>query len=489
VGGKRAITATKVKFAKSTVYFTLAASEAQLASRPVKRLILDEEDKFPRSTKNEGSPQDQAKRRTRTYRDAITIRASTPTRKRGPIWTALQRSDWRKWFVPCLTCGHYAPWEFSQVIFPERVVKDGGRQESLEEWAQRIDNGADAGYACAECGAVARGRGAQTEMNRRGEWRPTRVGNRGVVGFQTSSLTSPDVTWSEFAVRFLEAKAEERRGWPEKMRDFRLHDLAEPWEPARVAMEEDAVVSRTVALRAGIVPRFHRVLGVGIDCQDDRVYVVLMSGAPDPLSLHVVAYAELRGPLDAALAAAEDFAVDRAFPDESKESRMVNAALADSGDWHHQPVVYTWTSRSKRRFPLKGASKALGGGALVRRNTNKKADHKGKLVNVCPLGTGRMLDTLLAAPPLAQPGTGLGITFCAEAGEDEEFQRQVVSEEYDEDSDGYVMREGYLENHFRDACRYAMAALAVAGVFRGRGQGKRRAKMRPKWKPGAGGRR
>jgi len=90
-----------------TLFFAGSNSPAALASKPIRYLFLDETDKYPRFSGREASPIKLARHRTRTYWNRKIIKISTPTTKDGYIYQEYQKSDKRRYYVPCPHCGNY----------------------------------------------------------------------------------------------------------------------------------------------------------------------------------------------------------------------------------------------------------------------------------------------------------------------------------------------------------------------------------------------
>lgn len=83
-----------------------ANSPANLASRPIRYLLLDEVDKYPEQTKREARAVNLAIERTATYEQFRKIlEFSTPTVENGYINSAYQDGDQRKYHLPCAECG------------------------------------------------------------------------------------------------------------------------------------------------------------------------------------------------------------------------------------------------------------------------------------------------------------------------------------------------------------------------------------------------
>lgn len=488
VAGKRSITQKKMRCLRSTVYFAIASSEPQLASRTVKYVLTDEEDKFPVSTRHEGAPTDQAKKRQRTWkgRSPKRVRVSTPTHPRGPIWRALRQSDWRVWEVPCLACGEFDRWRMERIVFPERGVRggqhttearshgEGKERESLGDWATRIENGeGEVGYRCGACGAVALGEREQRRMNARGRWRPTQPQYRRRVGFQGPSLMGA-TSWRDWAVEFLRAKEAERFGNLEPMKVFRNHEEAEPFVPPAHVVEEEAVAARAVDVAPGWVPEGFECVTVGADLQGDRLVWVALAWKAEPLCGHVLDFGVIEGRPAVSLAKFGTEVVGRVWRGREWEG-LARAVGVDAGWGMYAVDVYRFALEAGRHvFPVKGESRPLGGGAVVKRSVaagkgRERSEHGGRLILVCPRAANDRLARLMEEDPLREEevlGSRGGLSFCRRVLEDGQFQREWVSEERNDRGD-WVLREGFLANHFRDAGRYGLAMAALVGVFKG----------------------
>ena len=80
----------QLSFRDMWLYLTGANSPADLSSKPIKNLFLDEVDKYPGATKKEADPISLAKERTKTFFNRKIFMASTPTLRTGchrPAWS------------------------------------------------------------------------------------------------------------------------------------------------------------------------------------------------------------------------------------------------------------------------------------------------------------------------------------------------------------------------------------------------------------------
>ena len=92
--------ALEQQFRDATLTFIGSNSPPNLASRPAGLLIMDETDKFATATERESSAVALAGNRTKSYTNALRVKASTPTVPDGEIWSAFLAGDQRYYFVP-----------------------------------------------------------------------------------------------------------------------------------------------------------------------------------------------------------------------------------------------------------------------------------------------------------------------------------------------------------------------------------------------------
>ncbi len=97
---------------KSPVYWMGANSPGRLASKPIRRLILDEVDKYPQKfgadkERREAGAAALAEQRTKTFRQAGLAKIvvfSTPTTDTGEVWKRYEQGDKRALYVRCHAC-------------------------------------------------------------------------------------------------------------------------------------------------------------------------------------------------------------------------------------------------------------------------------------------------------------------------------------------------------------------------------------------------
>lgn len=119
-------TVMKKNFPGGHITIVGANSPSSLASRPIKVLLADEIDRYPKSAGTEGDPLDLAKKRQTTFWDYKTVMVSTPTIKGDSrIEDAYLLSTQEEWNVPCPECGAYQPflWENVKVNYEDGTIE------------------------------------------------------------------------------------------------------------------------------------------------------------------------------------------------------------------------------------------------------------------------------------------------------------------------------------------------------------------------------
>lgn len=299
----------------ATVHLTGGNSPAQVSSRPIRYVLLDEVDKYPpEALRGEADIVSLAMQRQKTYWNRQAVMISTPTTPTGLIHRHFQRGDMREYEVPCPKCGAYSRLRWQNVKWPE------GRPDL-------------AAVHCPECGE------AWSEHERRaavraGRWKSHRADGEaeaGVVSFHLPSLLAMWVTPADLAVKFVRIKAD-----PVALQDFVNSDLAEPYIPvdARVTNEQLRAREGDYDEGARRWPECDEVVVYGgVDVQQDYLVAVLRQYRREDAGSALVWRGTLRtfAELDAVLSQyhAEACCVDARY----RSDEVYEAALRYPGIW------------------------------------------------------------------------------------------------------------------------------------------------------------
>jgi phage terminase large subunit GpA-like protein len=195
---------TEMQFTNCTVKLVGSNSEANLASRPVRYLFCDEVDKWPDSNSVEAPSLELALARTNFYKSiSKTVLASTPTVSTGAIWKQYLSGSQHRLHLQCPSCGYGQPLSFDQISWSEDLRDPDGNwdYEGVKESSV---------YLCKECGIPweqSSRRQLIEEAARKGRWIAENLhAPREHRSCHVSSLYSPQLSWGEIAVLFLQKK-------------------------------------------------------------------------------------------------------------------------------------------------------------------------------------------------------------------------------------------------------------------------------------------
>lgn len=264
------VTKLEYRMDRMILYFSGSNSPADLASRPIRYLFMDEIDKYPKFSGREADPIKLASERQKTFWNKKTVKVSTPTTRDGYISREYEKSDQRKFYVPCPYCGVYQVLSFSQIMWPKH-----------ERSVEKIKNERLAWYECMDCGQRIADY-LKPKMLEDGHWVPKdcEIDRNGHVseeevkskhrGFWINSLYSPWLTWSDIAAEFLKSK-----DFIELLMNFVNSWLAEVWEEKIEETTVNRVWSLSCDYAEGFVPDEAVVLTAGVDVQKNHFYYVI----------------------------------------------------------------------------------------------------------------------------------------------------------------------------------------------------------------------
>lgn len=271
----------KINFDRCVLYFRGAQSPSDLASVPVRWLLCDELDKWPRWVGREASPLDLAEERTRTFHNFKVYKDSTPTTREGLIYREFLKGDQRRFWVPCPTCERYQVLRFQQIKWDKAI-----RTELDMKAARRAQ------YECEHCHDWIRDE-SKGWMLARGVWVPEAAGDGndvivdGVLDWTDDPKTdhrsyhiwagySPWLCWWEIAAKFLDAK-----GDPAKMMNFTNSWLGEIFEEKVEDPKPELVKRCRTDYQLGQVPEGVRVVVAGVDVQKRYLPFVIRGWGPN----------------------------------------------------------------------------------------------------------------------------------------------------------------------------------------------------------------
>lgn len=352
----------RLAFESMTVVFASSRSKSATKMRPIGLLFRDELDDIPEDAR------ERAAKRTDTFPNHKIVDTSTPSLEGQGIDQGYQRSDRRRFWVPCPLCGAY------QVLRWNGLRWEGKMAADLRRITETV------GYECERCRAriAEHHKGA---MLRAGRWAKhnQQVIEGGVVtgepddrvtpgqhaGFWINQIYSPFVPWARIAHEWVE-----HRGAPPA--DWVNHVLAEPYYERGHRVEVAQLRRHLIDLdkggyRRGTLTRGALSVTASIDLQQDRMYVEWLAWGEKAAENWLVDYAEIPAPMSdpVATARAVDGVLDRAFtvpadhPLYSLLKGRIQTAVAviDSGQGKRTAEVYRLClARPSRLRAAKGVS-------------------------------------------------------------------------------------------------------------------------------------
>jgi len=330
-----------------------ANSEAGLAARPCRYILLDECSLYPEQTQSGANPINSAMERQKTIWNKKTLLVSTPKYEDGQITRERKSCDVTyRYYVPCPYCGAMQILAFPNIKWPKEISSD-----SLT-YAQEVWESAY--YECTQCHAKIYNN-QRPMMLASGEWRPDQPPNPSLIirskGYHLSSLYSPFLTWGDIAEKFIKSK-----DYPDLLKDFINFWLAEVWVETIHRKEEADILSHKIDLPPLTVPQQAIVLTLGADVQKDGIYYIVRAWAADYTSW-LIRYGYLMSWDNFAQIIFEDI-----YPGESGAGFKIWRAAIDTGgsEGPDETVsiteeVYTWLRDHSQgvAFGVKGASRSL----------------------------------------------------------------------------------------------------------------------------------
>lgn len=371
------------------------------ARRSVRIAIADDCDRFPPVIADEGDPADLLVNRTTTFHDALAIFVSTPTLKHGRIDTLYQRSDRRRYFLACPSCGHEDSLSWSDpahfhVVYEEREPET-------------------ARLACPACGE------RLTEADRRAMvraaalapdagWRPTRPastgpGEAGLAGFHVPSLLSTlgSVTLSTLVGEWLGAQAKGK----ESLRVFINTKLAEGWEDRTTRIEPHVLLARREAYGPdGVeVPAAAVCLTAGVDVQADRFELQVIGWAPAGVRF-VVDYRVIPGdPKQVETRGRLLEALGRRYVHATGHQLPILATCVDTGYATEEMYDFVLQYQARRLYATKGWA-GRSGQPIVGKASEKRYGRSPRPVRLYPVNVDDAKADILSS--VSQPVDGPG---------------------------------------------------------------------------------
>ena len=343
----KASTTYEKRYGASSLTLALASSTADLRSKSVRKVWLDEIDEYADDLDGQGSPFDMVEARQESFlQDGSWKRAyvSTPTIKGGShIERYWEGSDKRKWFVKCPHCRDETG-ENSEFVF-----EFGPNFRYTEEWPFR------AYYVAPCCGSVIE-EYERRDLVRAGRWKATDPGPGKMPGYHFNAMSSPFVPWAKIAERAVKAGSDVA-----KQKTFYNLTLGLPFEMKGDAPDHVRLFERREdGLPSYRVPPGGLLLTAAADVQMRGIWYEVKAWAPNGESWVVDAGycdGDTSSPDSESFALLHKATIGRDFDDAFGGKRRLDALGVDSGYRSH--VVYSWVRQNQRLNPDTGKDVVL----------------------------------------------------------------------------------------------------------------------------------
>ena len=319
-----------------------ANSPADLSSKPVRYIFMDETDRFPPSAGTEGDPQELAERRTETFRhNRKIVKTSTPTIKgHSKIETDYMNGTQEEWRTECPHCHTFSFIKFENIKFEKEPVKNEQGEEDYKVLS--------VGWECPVCKRVI----PEHEAKRLpAKWVSNNPGalDNGIRSFRLNAFMSPWSSWKDIVWKFLKAKKD-----PDKLKVFHNTVLGETWEVHIKYGLEYELYKRREHYDAE-VPTGVLVLTMGVDTQDNRLEYEVVGWDREGQSWGI-SRGIIPGRADAPGVWEEiDQLLDREWQLKNGMQMKILATFVDSGGHFTQDVYRECARRqTKRVWAIKG---------------------------------------------------------------------------------------------------------------------------------------
>lgn len=319
-----------------------ANSPADLSSKPVRYIFMDETDRFPASAGTEGDPQELAERRTETFRhNRKIVKTSTPTIKgASKIETDYMNGTQEEWHTECPHCHTYSYIRFADIHFEK---EDFTNQSGDEDYTVKVVT-----WRCPVC---KRDIGEYECKRLPAKWvskNPKALDN-GIRSFRLNAFMSPWSDWKDIVWKFLKAHKD-----PTKLQTFYNTILGEVWEIHINSGLDEMLYKRREHYPAEVPPGV-LLLTMGMDTQDNRLEYEVVGWDRNGQSWGI-SRGVIPGRPDAPGVWQEvDALLDREWKSTNGIKFRILATFIDSGG-HFTTTIYKQCARraSKKIWPIKG---------------------------------------------------------------------------------------------------------------------------------------
>lgn len=389
-----------------------ANSPADLASKPVRYIFMDETDRFPPSAGTEGDPQELAERRTETFRhNRKIVKTSTPTIKgRSKIETDYMNGTQEEWHTECPHCHTYSFIQFANIKFDKEDFKNERGDEDYHVLS--------VGWECPTCKRLIPEHVAKRLPAKWVSRNPKALDN-GIRSFRLNAFMSPWSDWKDIVWKFLKAHKD-----PEKLKTFHNTILGESWEVFTNSGLDETLFKRREHYESE-VPEGVLLLTMGVDTQDNRLEYEVVGWDRNGQSWGI-SRGIIPGRADAPGVWKEvDSLLDREWKMKNGMRMRILATFIDSGG-HFTADIYRQCARrqSKRIWPIKGEG---GEGKMYCRPMKRSSGNDGGIKFIVGVDQGK--EGIMYEAGIEEMGPGfMHFPLDQRAGYDKEYFKGLISE-------------------------------------------------------------
>ncbi len=378
-----------------------ANAPTNLASRPIRILLLDEVDRYPASAGTEGDPVDLADKRTTTFWNRKVVLVSTPTEKGvSRIEKEYLKSSQEEWCVQCPYCGKYTPFKWNNLDFKDMMMKCDHCEEKLseDEWKEQP------GMFVAQNPSV-------TDIR----------------GFHLNEMASPWKRWKDIKQAYLEAvKDKKETGSDYKLRTWVNTSLGEPYEVMGAKADLKDLINRREKYTAEL-PKGVLLLTAAVDVQDDRLELEVCGWGAGYESWGIT-YEKLYGNLEKNFIWEElEAFLSKPFTFEDGQALNIACTFIDTGG-HFTTQSYKWLKSMQQKKKMIFGIKGMGSNGIPL--LHKKSTNNQYNVPILILGVNAGKETVLERLYITEYGSG----YChfpenIDRGYNQKYMKGLTSEQ------------------------------------------------------------
>lgn len=436
-------------FPAGHVSFVGANSPAELASKAVRVVLLDEYDRMIDT--REGDPLELARNRTENFYNAKIVIASTPNEiGRSKIIDEWNDSTQYRYAIPCSGCGVEMYWDRADLSW-----------ECAKNGAPKIET---VKHTCPDCGHVIR-QGRETPSAddlRGGYWVQQNKGARGKIAFHLNVLYSPWVELARVAERVESTRA---LNDPRRMREIEGTMWGRPHVPRRREKNLAETLLDRREKYAAEVPADAVVLTCAVDVQSDRLELETVGWGRGKESWGIEYVVITGDPKQRAVWTELRAYLEKEFEHESGKTIKIGKMLVDSG--YLTDEVYRFCSEFVGPSSHLGASRVIASKGVPRSASNPEFIRRVRLAGNAPERCAAVnIDVSQAKDWLLDDWLSLSTPqpfFChfparGAAGYDREYFDKLMAEERDENKEWQKVRD---RNEALDLRVYNIAAVEL----------------------------